>query len=56
MTTEQLEQLRDLIVQWRTEHHGWFNPEYDNGRESAYSACADALEEVLQTFNVDEES
>ena len=51
MKSEQLEQLRELIVQWRTEHH-----EYDNGRESAYNACADALEEVVQTFNQDEES
>lgn len=56
MITEQLEQLRELIERWRENDVSTGDPEYDNGRESAYNACADALEELVQTFNADEES
>jgi hypothetical protein len=56
MTTEQLEALQELIARWRLRDCGTGNPDYDNGRESAYNACADWLEEVVQTFTKDEES
>lgn len=60
MTIEQLEQLQALIEKWRADE-GYVSPDlpecvdYETGKESAYQSCADDLEELLITFNQDEE-
>lgn len=55
MKTEQVEQLRQLIEYWREPYIGTGEAIYDAGKETAYNNCADALEEVLQSFSKDEE-
>lgn len=58
MKNEQLEQLQELIEKWRKIECFAIFPEsvdYETGKESAYQSCADDLEELVQTFNQDEE-
>ena len=58
MKPEQLEQLQALIEKWRSIEGFAILPEsvdYETGKESAYQSCADDLEELLHTFNQDEE-
>lgn len=60
MNSEQLEQLKELLKKWRADE-GYVSPDlpecldYESGKESAYQSCADDLEELLRTFNQDEE-
>jgi hypothetical protein len=56
MTTEQLEQLRSLIEQWREKEHDRGEYCCDLTAERVCNNCADDLEEIVQTFNQDEES
>lgn len=56
MKSEQIEQLKELVAYWREPHIGTGDANYDLGKDIAYHSCADALEEVLQSFNKDEET
>lgn len=54
MTNQQIEKLNELVISWRQRGYGTGDPNYDLGVDSGRDNCADALEELLGSWQIDE--